>query len=310
MIPNTGRVGRTYVVTGILGLAVVALAGLLLFDVGHFTPDAAARRPGTAVPQGDVQRGTYVARMAGCIACHSTPDRGAVGFMTGGTPIKTPFGTFHPPNVTPHPEDGIGGWTYDDFRAALKDGVAPDGNHYYPVFPYDRYTRMHEQDIADLWAAWQTVPPVAGAAPDHDVGFPFNLRVLMAGWKAFYLDDDMEEDEPFASDAVARGAYIVNGPGHCAACHTPRTILGALDEDRSYQGTILEPGDEKVPAITAEALRERGWTERSLAFGLRSGLTPDGDALGGTMGEVVRDSTAWLTDADRAAIAAYLFSLE
>jgi mono/diheme cytochrome c family protein len=281
-------------------LIILAIASILLAAA----PVSAQQRA-----KGDVQRGAYVARLAGCITCHSDPKKGDAGFLAGGAPIKTPFGTFHPPNVTPHPEDGIGGWTFENFRTALKKGEAPDGSHYYPVFPYDSYANMTERDIADLWAAWQTVPPVAGTASDHDIDFPYNVRVLMEPWKALFLDEGTDFTEA-ADNAVTRGAYIVNGPGHCAACHTPRNALGAPDRGDAYQGASLEPTGEKVPAITGTALKKRGWMPRSLAFGLRTGLTPNGDSLGGTMGEVVRHSTAWLTDSDRAAIAAYLFSLE
>ena len=253
----------------------------------------------------DVERGAYVARLAGCIACH-TDTAGGGEFLAGGPPIKTPFGTFRAPNITPNVEDGIGDWTLAEFSAALTRGTSPEGAPYYPVFPYAAYTEMTNQDIADLWAAMQTVAPAPGGRSDHEIGFPFNVRFALRAWQNLFLDPGPFEMDPKQSEAWNRGAYVVNGPGHCVACHTPRNALGARDQDRHLTGSVSGPGGEKVPAITRSALEAGGWQGADIAWALRTGLKPDGDSLSGSMGEVVRHSTFWLTDDDLQALATYL----
>lgn len=259
--------------------------------------------------EGNAKRGAYVARLAGCIACH-TDFGGAGAFLAGGAPIKTPFGSFRAPNITTHAKAGIGGWTLENFSAALTQGISPAGDPYYPVFPYAAYSSMTNQDIADLWAAMKKVSPVAGEQATHDIPFPFNLRFALHGWQNLFLDPRPFENEPRKDELWNRGAYIVNGPGHCVACHTPRNILGARRMDRHLEGSTADPNGEKVPSITAAQLRAHGWTEGDLVWALRTGLKPDGDSLSGSMGNVVRHSTAWLTEEDLKAIATYLMATE
>ena len=287
---------------GLSALLIALTAGTYLFAA------VPAPRPEPAI-EGDVARGAYVARVAGCIACHTDADGGGA-FLAGGEPIETAFGTFHAPNITPHPEDGIGGWTLSDFMAAMTAGKAPDGRHYFPVFPYAEYARMTDQDIVDLWAAMQTVPVAPGRPPNHDIDQPFANRTLLAAWNTLFLETGSYEPDPGRSDSWNRGAYIVTGPGHCVACHTPRNPLGARIEDRSLTGTEDGPEGDRVPPITGVALRAAGWTAEDVVFALRLGLTPDGDSLGGSMGHVISDSTSWLSDDDLAAIAEYLMAPE
>ncbi len=283
-------------------LLIALTAGTYLF--------AAVPAPRPAPPvEGDVARGAYVARVAGCIACHTDADGGGA-FLAGGAPIETTFGTFYAPNITPHTTDGIGDWSLSDFMAAMTAGKAPDGRHYFPVFPYAEYTRMTDQDIVDLWAAMQTVPPAAGRPPNHDIDQPFSNRTLLAVWNTLFLEPGTYEPDPGRSDAWNRGAYIVTGPGHCVACHTPRNVLGARNEELSLTGTRDGPEGDRVPSITGPSLRATGWSEDDIVFALRFGLTPDGDSLGGSMGHVVSDSTSWLSDEDLAAIAEYLMATD
>lgn len=255
--------------------------------------------------KGDASRGSYVARLAGCIACH-TDFKGKKGFLAGGKPIKTPFGTFQAPNITPHKKDGIGSWSLNEFARAVTDGVSPNGSHYYPVFLYPNYTRMSDQDVSDLWAAMKTVPPVAGKTPDHVLGFPFNIRAALGVWKWLFFKSESLKNNPSKSKNWNRGAYIVNGPGHCVACHSPRNLFGARDFDHDLKGNPDGPDGEKVPGIDAASLKKNKWTKEDIVFALRTGSTPTGDALGGSMGEVIRESTAWLSDEDLKAIADYL----
>ena len=282
-----------------VGLALL-MAGTYLFAA---VPEP---RPAPAA-EGDVTRGAYVARVAGCIACHTDTDGGGA-FLAGGPPIVTAFGTFYAPNITPHRQDGIGGWTLSDFMAAMTAGKAPDGRHYFPVFPYTEYTRMTDQDIVDLWAAMQTVPAAPGRPPFHDIDLPFANRTLLAAWNTLFLKPGSYQPDPRRSDSWNRGAYIVTGPGHCGACHTPRNALGARIEDRSLAGTENGPDGDRVSPITGPALRAAGWTVPDIVFALRFGLTPDGDSLGGSMGHVISDSTSWLSDGDLAAVAEYLMA--
>lgn len=257
-----------------------------------------------AVP-GDAGRGAYLARASGCVACHTKgtePDAA----LAGGIPLDTPFGSFVPPNITPHREAGIGGWTIEDFARALRQGISPEGDPYYPAFPYEFYAGFSDQDIADLWAAFRTVPPAAEAAPDHDVGFPFSFRAGLKLWRAAYRARPETAERMGSPDAWNRGRELVEGAAHCAACHTGRNLAGGLKDSRTFAGNDRLPGGSRAPSIRAEDLALRGWTVASLGYALRSGILPNGDAFGGSMAEVVAGGTAFLTDADREAIATYL----
>ncbi|MEK9901997.1 MAG: c-type cytochrome, partial [Rhodospirillaceae bacterium] len=148
---------------------------------------------------GDAERGAYMLAAAGCVACHTVPKDGA--FLAGGRELKTDFGSFYTPNITPDPETGIGNWSDEDFIRAMKKGVSPDGGRYYPTFPYTSYTRMTRQDMLDLKAYLDTVPPVRNAVPDHDLAFPFGIRASMMGWQLLFFDDTPFEADPTQSDA-------------------------------------------------------------------------------------------------------------
>lgn len=278
--------------------AVVALAALAA---------GAASAAAAEFPEGDARRGAYLARLAGCIGCHTDAAAGGAA-LAGGAAIETRFGTFRPPNISQHAEDGIGGWSIADFAQAVRQGLAPDGSPYYPAFPYPSYAAFSDQDIADLHAAFRTVPAAAGGRQGNDLSFPWSVRQGLHLWRALHFDAAPPPQDPARSEAWNRGAWIVEGPGHCGACHTPRGLLGGQDADDALTGSSDGPGGSKVPAITAAALAEKGWTADSLATALQTGLGRSGDAFGGGMGEVVRHSTAWLTPADRAAIAAYLLA--
>lgn len=258
---------------------------------------------------GDAWRGAYLARSGGCVTCHT--DLSADGAaLAGGAPLDTPFGTFVPPNITPSPIGGIGGWTLDEFAVAVRQGISPDGQPYYPAFPYEFYAGLSDQDVADLWAAIQTVPPTVEPAPPHDVMFPFNLRWGLKLWRAAFLDPPVVSPIMGRSEAWNRGQQLVQGPTHCAACHTGRNLLGGLKAGEAMAGNDALPGGSVAPSIRAEDLTARGWTAESLTYALRTGLAPDGDALGGSMAEVVHAGTSYLDEADREAIAAYILDVD
>jgi len=257
----------------------------------------------------DAEHGRYMFYAAGCASCHAAP--GAKGEdklkLSGGLGLKTPFGTFYAPNISPDPADGIGGWTGLDFVNAVTRGVARDGSHLFPVFPYLSYQRMRIEDVLDLKAFMDTLPAVKGRAPADDIPFYLGWRRLLGGWKFLFMDDRPFQPIPGASAQVNRGAYLVTGPGHCGECHTPRNALGAPREGRALAGVAAADPKNSVPNITPGG-DLADWSEDDIATALKTGLLPEFETFGGTMIEV-QENMAHLTDADRTAIAAYLKSL-
>lgn len=229
--------------------------------------------------------------------------------MSGGRALATPFGTFYSPNITPDPEHGIGGWSIEDVVRALKEGLAPDGSHYFPVFPFTSYAGMTEADARDIAAYLLAQPPVAQANKPHEIAFPFNQRWLQSGWKLLFFDDATFVPDPAESAAWNRGAYLVRHIGHCGECHTPRNALGARIASRALAGNPAGLDGDKVPNITPSPDGIGGWSEEEIVELLDSGFDPDFDVVGGLMGEVVSESTSHLTESDRRAIAVYLKSL-
>jgi mono/diheme cytochrome c family protein len=258
---------------------------------------------GSSFAQGDVNRGQYVAKAAGCKGCHSDTAAGAP--YAGGREIATPFGKFYGPNITPHPTHGLGKWSESDLRRALRLGESPNGAHYYPAFPYPSFTAMTDADIRDLWAYLRSLPPVDRANRAHDLRFPFAWRAFIAVWKWLFFAAQPFVPHPRASAALNRGAYLVNVLGHCGECHTPRNLLGGSKKDRHLAGGLLPDG--RVPNLTPTRLKK--WSDSQLREFLRSGATPEGDAPSDVMYEVIRNTTSQLTSQDLDAVVAYLRSL-
>jgi mono/diheme cytochrome c family protein len=259
-----------------------------------------------ATHQADLANGATMFHIGGCASCHAVPGQDDKTRLGGGLALKSPFGTFYTPNISSDPTDGIGAWTDAQFVTALTKGTSPDGRHYYPAFPYTSYQRMAIDDARDLFAFIKTLPPVAGRVRDHDVSFPFNIRRGLGLWKLMFLDGARFRSDPTRSAAWNHGAYLVNGPGHCAECHSPRNLLGAIVTSQRFAGAPLLEGKGWVPNITQRGLDD--WSENDIAYLLETGLTPDGDSVGSAMTEVVRN-TERLSPEDRAAIAAYIKSL-
>ncbi|HMJ45576.1 MAG TPA: cytochrome c, partial [Pseudolabrys sp.] len=216
------------------------------------------------------------------------------------------FGTFYVPNISPDPKDGIGGWNETQFVTALIKGTSPSGEHYYPAFPYTSYQRMTFDDVRDLFAYLKTLPPVTGTVRDHDLPFPFNIRRLLGGWKLLFLDGASFKSDPAQSAQWSRGAYLVNGPGHCAECHSPRNALGGIESGLRFTGGPAPDGQGGVPNITQFKLKD--WSVEDIAETLDTGMTPDADRVGGNMVDVIRN-TSQLSPADREAMAVYIKSL-
>jgi mono/diheme cytochrome c family protein len=289
--------------TFVLALAVLALGAAALWKL------TAPR----AIPPGvlgahtvDLANGREMFAAGGCADCHAVPGSVDKQRLGGGLALHSPFGTFYVPNVSPDPRDGIGSWTEAQFVTALTRGTSPDGQHYYPAFPYTSYQRMQIADVRDLFAHIKTLPPVEGKVRGHDLPFPFSIRRGVGVWKLLFLDG-----RTFAPDATKdarwnRGAYLVNGPGHCAECHSPRNVFGAIVASQRFAGGPNPEGKGFIPNITQRELKD--WSEKDIAFLLQTGQTPDGDSVGSSMADVVRH-TAELTEEDRAAIAAYIKSL-
>lgn len=257
----------------------------------------------------NVEHGNYLMRLGGCVACH-TDIRGGGAMLAGGVPLKTAFGTFVPPNITPDPDAGIGQWTVEDFSAAMSEGKGPGGMHLYPAFPYENYTLMSDQEIVDLWAAIQAIELVAEPAAPNDIPFPFNIRLGMAAWKNLFFTPQRFASVEGKSEAWNRGKYIVEGPAHCVACHTPRNMLGAADNFRPLQGNEAGSLVGRVPAIDKDSLVALGYDHAILVDVLNGGMTPEFDVPGGSMAEVIFEGSVHWSDEDRAAVATYLLDEE
>ncbi|MGF1631470.1 MAG: c-type cytochrome [Kiloniellaceae bacterium] len=255
-----------------------------------------------------VERGRYVFQAAGCLGCHSDTKGGGEP-LAGGRPLVTPFGTFYTPNITPDPQTGIGAWREQDFVAALRHGTSPAGDPYYPAFPYPSYSGMSDADLRDLFAYLMAQPPVSRANRDHALDFPYSLRFTLGIWQALFFEPATFEPEPDQDAAWNRGAYLVRHLGHCGECHSPRGFLGAVDAEQALAGNAAGPEGDKVPNLTPGPGGLSDWSESDIAYALKSGITPDGDFLSDSMGEVIDNSTSRLTDDDLAAIAKYLKSL-
>ena len=258
-----------------------------------------------ASAQGDAKRGEYLAKAGGCVGCHTEAKQGAVPFA-GGRALKTPFGTFYGPNITPHPEAGIGRWTEADFVRALRAGVRPDGANYFPAFPYPSFTKISDADLRDLWAYFRTLPPSDRKNQPHELDFPFGWRFLVGPWKWLYFTPGAFVPDPKAAPAIDRGAYLVQALGHCGECHTPRSSLGGPKQDRFLAGG-KGPDNKGTPNLTPTRLKKL--SDAEVKDFLVTGIRPDGDVAAEAMGEVVTNTTSQLTPEDLAAMIAYLRSL-
>lgn len=259
----------------------------------------------TAGISGDPERGEAVFWAGGCASCHAAPDSEGEArlVLAGGHRLDSAFGTFVAPNISPGPE-GIGGWTLAEFASAMIQGVSPDGQHYYPAFPYGSYALMEMQDVADLKAFIDTLPLSDAASAPHDLGFPFTLRAGIGLWKMLALAPGWAvpgELEP----QIARGRYLSEALGHCGECHTPRNAFGGLDRGRWMAGAPNPSGQGRIPPLTPDQF---DWSAGDIAYYLETGFTPEFDTAGGTMASVIRNM-AMLTSEDREAIAAYVKAL-
>jgi len=275
-----------------IGLGVVGLGVFWIVTTPH--PRDMAAYAGLT---GDKTRGEQVFWASGCASCHAAPKAAedAQLVLAGGQAFATQFGTFYAPNISPDPENGIGGWDLATFVHSIQDGITPEGEHTYPAMPYPAYNKMAPQDVVDLKAFLDTLPPSAEPSKDHEIGFPFNIRRTLGGWK--FLPDSVA-----TTPELQRGRYIVEALAHCGECHTPRNPLGGLDKSNWLAGAALPDGPGRTPNITPGKL---DWSDKDIAVYLREGSTPDFDFVGGSMAHVVAN-IARLPESDATAIVAYL----
>lgn len=254
----------------------------------------------------DLANGQEIFNAGGCSSCHAVPNQPDRLRLGGGLALGSPFGTFYVPNISPDAADGIGRWSETEFVSAVMRGVSPEGQHYFPAFPYTSYHLAKVEDVRDLFAYLKTLPPVSGRVRDHDLPFPFNIRRNVGIWKLLFT-----QSGPFVADATHspqwnRGAYLVNGFGHCAECHSPRNLLGGIITAQRFAGGPNPEGEGWVPNITQKGIGE--WSVKDIANFLKTGELPEGDSAGGAMARVIKN-TSQLSDEDIAAMADYLKSL-
>jgi mono/diheme cytochrome c family protein len=289
--------------------AIFALAAIWILTLPAVVP-AAALPPHTP----NLANGETMFNIGGCSSCHAVPnndpekvDRTRLG---GGLALKSAFGVFYAPNISSDARDGIGNWSEANFVTALWKGTSDHGTNLYPAFPYTSYRYMQLDDVRDLFAYLKTLPPVPGRSRRHELSFPFNERRLLGIWKLLFLGEGSFVPDPSKSAQYNRGAYLVNGPGHCAECHSPRNVLGGIIESQRFAGGPSPDGSDWVPNITPVGLQrdDEKWSEKDIASFLDGGMMPSGDFAGGAMADVIR-STSLLSLEDRAAIASYVAAL-
>ncbi len=285
----------------------LSAAALVLFLVTVLVSPPAFSQGGD-----EVARGKVLFAVGGCANCH-TDSKAKGPMLGGGAAIRTPFGAFYAPNISSHPEFGIGRWSKADFIRAMRDGIAPDGGRFYPAFPYTSFTNLTDADMSAIHAYIMSLPPAAVTSRKHDLRFPFNLRFGMIFWQALFLHKGPMAPDPVQSSAWNRGRYLADALAHCAECHTPRNALGALDRSRWMAGNAKGdgPDGEAIPNITSHMESGIGkWSVDEIAESLNNGMMPDGDSFGSLMADVVENGTSQLSDEDRQAIAVYIKSLK
>ncbi len=288
-------------------VSIAAIAGVVALFVGSGEAPAAPHDP--SVFNASVEQGQYLARAGNCATCHTV--EGGKTFA-GGLPFHTPFGVLYSTNITMDEQTGIGRWSFQDFHRSMKQGVRPDGAHLYPAFPYTAFAKMTDDDIASLWLYLQTIEPVSAPAVANALDFPYNLRALLGVWKTLFHDDATFEPVADRSEQWNRGAYLVEGPGHCGACHTPRNPLGAERSELALTGGVyldrVKLGGHRnwaAPNITPSGVGLAAWSEADIVAYLKHGQS-ERAVVHGPMNEVVMNSTRHLDDADLQAVATYL----
>lgn len=297
------RIGRF--IAGFAAVVLVAaLAGAAGFAAIAWKPEIAPAKPPdpAGFDPAAVRRGAELAAVGNCNVCHTAPG-GRV--FAGGLPMPTPFGTIHSTNITPDPETGIGRWSEEAFLRSMREGVDREGRHLYPAFPYDHFTLATDRDIGAIYSFLMTRAPVRAETPANDLPFPLDNRMILAGWKLLFLREGPYRPDPEKSGEWNRGAYLVEGLGHCGACHTPRNALGATERDRHLAGA--ETQGWYAYALDGGSPAPIPWTVESLYSYLRRGWHAHHGVSRGSMAPVTAN-LAGVPESDVHAIAAYIAS--
>ena len=286
-------------IIGVVGVAVLAAAGAAVWR-----PSLAPVATPTGFDRTLVVKGAQLAAIGDCAVCHVGRDGQA---FSGGNPVQTPFGAIYASNITPDPASGIGSWSEAAFRRAMRDGVDRAGRFLYPAFPYNHYTHVTEADVSALYAFLMTRPPVVAETPANRLPFPLDIRPIMAGWNLLFLDHHPIPADPAKSESWNRGAYLVEGLGHCEACHTPHNVFGAEETGHAFTGGAAEGWEG--PGLTAATSQAAvAWTTDAIDRFLRQGIDNGHAAAAGPMGPVSHDLSA-VPEADVRAMATYIASL-
>jgi nicotinate dehydrogenase subunit B len=296
--PFVGRRGA-FATVAALCVAVVGVAAAVL----PWRSIAPIARPDASTwSEATIARGRQLAALGDCAVCHTVANG---ELNTGGRPLETPFGTIYSTNITPDVETGIGAWSYPAFERAMREGIHRDGRHLYPAFPYTHFAKTSDADLQALYAYLMAQPAVRAETPKNDLPFPFNVRPLLAGWNALFHGADTFQADATRSDIWNRGAYLVEGLGHCGACHSPRNALGAEKASAHLAGGFAEGWE--APPLTSLSQAPVPWSEDELFAYLRTGESHLHGVAAGPMAPVVKELAA-LPDQDIRAMAVYLAS--
>lgn len=286
-------------------VGLVVVAGIVLVAIAWRPALSETELPDPqSFTEAQVQHGSVMAGIGNCAACHTVD---AEKPYAGGWPIATEFGTLFGSNITPHPDDGIGRWSLQAFVRSMQQGVSRDGSHLYPAFPYTHFTKLTDEDLSALYAYLMTREPIAGATPPNTLGFPFNVRLLQAGWKLLFFDDTPWEPVSGKSADWNRGAYLAESAGHCSACHTPRNALGAEKASEAFAGTIVD--NWYAPPLTHKNPTPVERNSKELYQYLRDGGSSLVGVATGSMGPVVHDGLSRAADSEIEALAVYFSDL-
>jgi mono/diheme cytochrome c family protein len=279
---------------------------LALLGLGAAGPALAQPQNRAPAPQSQVERGRYLAQAGDCIACHTIP---GAKIFSGNRPMPTPFGTLYSPNITPDPQSGIGKWSADDFYRMMHSGRSPNGDLLYPAMPFASYTKVTRADCDAIFAYLRSVPPVRQPSRPHDLRFPYNNRALLIGWRTLYFQEGEYQPDRARSPEWNRGAYLVQGLGHCAMCHTPINALGGSSPAQAFQGGLIPMQNWYAPSLTSNKEAGLGtWDLRDIVDLLQTGVSNRGTVYG-PMAEVTYNSLQFMNDADIRAMAVYLKGL-
>jgi mono/diheme cytochrome c family protein len=291
-------------VTILLGALTASVAALAI-SVPLGSIANAQEQPSTA-PTAQTIKGEYLARAGDCIACHTAPEG---RLFAGGRAMPTPFGTLYTSNITPDPQTGIGQWTADEFYKMMHTGRSRDGGLLYPAMPFGSYTKVTREDSDAIYAYLRTVEPVTQANRPHELSFPYNNRSLILGWRTLFFSEGEFEPDPGKSAEWNRGAYLVEGLGHCGMCHTPINALGGNSQADAFKGGLIPMQNWYAPSLTSNKEAGLGdWSIKDISDLLRTGISSRG-AVYGPMAEVTYNSLQYLSDEDTRAMAVYLKSI-